>query len=502
MFKFYFADIKHLKDAEKERVKLKNNLIIKFKQLYSTHLKRIFSCMKRRYFIWLIVPLFLSCLMKEDKGVVYSDLERILDTGVLRAITLSRSTSYFDYRGEDMGFEYELVKGFADYLGVELQVSSAQNVTQMIEELEEGNVDLIAYPVTITPERKEKLLFAYHENITNQVLVQKKGRRGDVEVKDVADLIGKEVAVVENTKYAHRLNNLDRELGGGIIIDTFSISENEETLIEKVSMGEIPFTVADNNVAKVNQTYYNNIDISVPISFSQRTAWAVRKDEKDLILKVDEWFDKCMSDYTYVYLYHKYFEHKKDIGKGCPIYLNSKRISAFDELFKKYAKKIGWDWRLLASVAYQESRFNPKAKSWVGARGLMQLMPSTASRYGADVASLESPEVSVRVAAEYLKRVENIFSYIEDKNERQKFVLASYNAGVGHVRDAIALAEKHGKNPEKWNDVKTFVLMKAKPEFFNDPVVRHGYLRGEEVYNFVEEIMIRYQEYKDVIRVG
>ena len=117
---------------KKIRVKLKNNLIIKFKQLYSTHLKRIFSCMKRRYFIWLIVPLFLSCLMKEDKGVVYSDLERILDTGVLRAITLSRSTSYFDYRGEDMGFEYELMKGFADYLGVELQVSSAQNVTQMI----------------------------------------------------------------------------------------------------------------------------------------------------------------------------------------------------------------------------------------------------------------------------------------------------------------------------------------------------------------------------------
>jgi membrane-bound lytic murein transglycosylase F len=229
--------------------------------------------------------------MKEDKGVGYSDLDRILDTGVLRAITLSRSTSYFDYRGEDMGFEYELVKGFADYLGVELQVSSAQNVTQMIEKLEVGEVDLIAYPVTITPERKEKLLFAYHENITNQVLVQKKGRRGEVEVKDVADLIGKEVAVVENTKYAHRLNNLDRELGGGIIIDTFSISENEETLIEKVSMGEIPFTIADNNVAKVNQTYYNNIDISVPISFSQRTAWAVRKDEKDLILKVDEWFD-------------------------------------------------------------------------------------------------------------------------------------------------------------------------------------------------------------------
>ena len=438
--------------------------------------------------------------MKEDKGVSYSDLEKILDTGVLRAVTLSRSTSYFDYRGEEMGFEYELAQGFAEYLGVELQIISAQNVAQMIKLLEDGSVDLIAYPVTITPERKEEMLFAYHENVTSQVLVQLKGKKGKLEVNDVADLIGKEVSVVENTKYAKRLSNLDKELGGGIIIDTVSITEDEETLIEKVSKGEIMYTIADNNIAKVNQTYYNNIDISVPISFSQRAAWAVRKNETDLILKVDEWFDKCMSDYTYVYLYHKYFEHKKNIGKGCPIYINNKKISAFDELFKRYAKRLGWDWRLLASVAYQESRFNPKAKSWVGARGLMQLMPSTAVRYGADVESLESPEVSVRVATEYLKRVENIFSYIEDKTERQKFVLASYNAGVGHVRDAIALAEKYGKNPESWNDVKTFALMKAKPEFFNDPVVRHGYLRGEEVYNFVEEIMIRYQEYKDVIR--
>lgn len=438
--------------------------------------------------------------MKEDKGVEYSDLQKILDTGVLRAVTLSRSTSYFDYRGEDMGFEYELVEGLADFLGVQLEILSAKNVSHMIEMLENGEVDLIAYPITITPERKEKLLFAYHENITNQVLVQRKGKKGSIEVKDVSDLIGKEVSVVENTKYAHRLGNLNKELGGGIIIDTVSLSEDEESLIEKVSLGEIPYTVADNNIAKVNKTYYNNIDISVPISFSQRTAWAVRKNEEELILKVDEWFDRCMSDYTYVYLYHKYFEHKKDIGKGCPIYINSKKISVFDSLFKKYAKKIDWDWRLLASVAYQESRFNPKARSWVGARGLMQLMPATASRYGADIESLEQPEVSVRVATEYMKRVENIFSYIEDKQERQKFVLASYNAGVGHVRDAMALAEKYGKDPNKWNDVKTFALMKAKPEFFNDPVVRHGYLRGDEVYNFVEEIMIRYQEYKDVVK--
>ena len=131
--------------------------------------------------------------------------------------------------------------------------------------------------------------------------------------------------------------------------------------------------------------------------------------------------------------------------------------------------------------------------------GLMQLMPSTAKKLGTDSLSMRKPDVSVKTAAIYLKRVDNIFNFIEDKNERTKFVLASYNAGVGHIRDAMALAEKNGKSPTKWEDVKFFVLLKSKPEFFNDPVVRHGYLRGEEVYNFVEEIMVRYQEYVDVI---
>jgi membrane-bound lytic murein transglycosylase F len=126
-------------------------------------------------------------------------------------------------------------------------------------------------------------------------------------------------------------------------------------------------------------------------------------------------------------------------------------------------------------------------------------MPSTAKKLGTDSLSMRKPEVSVKTAATYLKRVDNIFRFIEDKSERTKFVLASYNAGVGHIRDAMALAEKNGKSPNRWSDVKVFVLLKAKPEFFNDPVVRHGYLRGEEVYNFVEEIMVRYQEYVDVI---
>lgn len=455
--------------------------------------------MKRHHLIWILVPMLLACISKSDKGTACSDLERILAEDTIRVVTLSRSTSYFDYKGEEMGFEYELAQRFANSLGVKLKMVTAKDEPEMIKMLNDKVVDLVAYPVIITNENKEKVSYAEHTFQTSQVLVQQKKKNKFEQIDDVVDLINKELVVVENSKYHKRLKNLDDEIGGGIQIITVSNEEDEESLIEQVSKGEIEYTIADDNIAKVNKTYFKNIDISMRISFTQRSAWILRKNSDDLETAVNKWFESAQSDYTCQYLYHKYFEQEKQYSKEKPKYINKEKISEYDAYFKKYSEDLEWDWKMLASVAYQESRFNPNAKSWAGAIGLMQLMPNTAKKLGTDSVSMRKPEVSVKTAATYLKRVDNIFSYIEDRNERTKFVLASYNAGVGHIRDAMALAEKNGKSPEKWEDVKIFVLLKAKPEFFNDPVVRHGYLRGEEVYNFVEEIMVRYQEYVDVI---
>lgn len=446
------------------------------------------------------MPMLLACISKNDNGTVCSDLEKILAEDTLRVVTLSRSTSYFDYKGEEMGFEYELAQRFAQHLGVKLKIATAKDETEMINMLVDKEVDLAAYPLAISNENKAKVAFVNHTFNSSQVLVQQKKKNKFEQISDVVDLIDKEVYVVENSKYHKRLINLDEEIGGGIQIITMSNEDDEETLIEKVSKGEIEYTIADDNIAKVNKTYFNNIDASLRISFTQRSAWAIRKNSDELEATVNKWFEEAKGDYTCDYLYHKYFEQKKNNNsKEKPKYVNKNKICEYDSYFKKYAKNLNWDWKMIASIAYQESRFNPNAKSWVGAIGLMQLMPSTAKKLGADSTTMRNPEVSVRTATEYLKRVDNIFSYIENRSERTKFVLASYNAGVGHVRDAMALAEKNGKNPEKWEDVKIFVLLKSKPEFFNDPVVRHGYLRGEEVYNFVEDIMVRYQEYVDVI---
>ena len=455
--------------------------------------------MKRHHVIWILVPMLLACISKSDKGTSCSDLEKILAEDTLRVVTLSRSTSYFDYKGEEMGFEYELAERFAQSLGVQLKVITAKDEPEMIQKLNDKEVDLVAYPVVISNENKEKVAFVEHTFNTNQVLVQRKKKNKFEQINDVVELIDKEVVVVENSKYHKRLINLDDEVGGGIVINTVSNEEDEESLIEKVSKGEIDYTIADDNIAKVNKTYFRNIDISLRISFTQRSAWVLRKNSDELESTVNKWFEATDGDYTCQYLYHKYFEQEKKYSKEKPKYLSKEKISEYDTYFKKYSQDLEWDWKLLASVAYQESRFNPNAKSWAGAIGLMQLMPNTAKKLGTDSLSMRKPEVSIKTAATDLKRVDNIFKFREDKNERTKFVLASYNAGVGHVRDAMALAEKYGKSPTKWGDVKFFVLLKARPEFFNDPVVRHGYLRGEEVYNFVEEIMVRYQEYVDVI---
>ncbi len=443
--------------------------------------------------------MLLACISKSDKSTTCSDLEKILAEDTLRVVTLSRSTSYFDYKGEEMGFEYELAQRFAQSLGVQLKVITAKDEPEMLQKLYDKEVDLIAYPVVISNETKEKVTFVEHTFNTYQVLVQRKRKNKFEQVNDVVDLIEKEVVVVDNSKYHKRLKNLDDEVGGGIKITTVTNEEDEESLIEKVSKGEIEYTIADDNIAKVNKTYFKNIDIGLRTSFTQRSAWVLRKHSDELESTVNKWFETSSADYTCQYLYHKYFEQEKKYSKEKPKYLSKDRISEYDSYFKKYSGDLEWDWKMLASVAYQESRFNPNAKSWAGAVGLMQLMPSTAKKLGTDSLSMRKPDVSVKTAAIYLKRVDNIFNFIEDKNERTKFVLASYNAGVGHIRDAMALAEKNGKSPTKWEDVKFFVLLKSKPEFFNDPVVRHGYLRGEEVYNFVEEIMVRYQEYVDVI---
>jgi len=174
-------------------------------------------------------------------------------------------------------------------------------------------------------------------------------------------------------------------------------------------------------------------------------------------------------------------------------------VSPWDNEIKSVSDSLKWDWRLLASLICQESKFDPNAISWAGAIGLMQIMPQTGRNFGIDISA--SPENNMKAGMLYINYLQSFFSgRIKDSTERVKFVLGAYNAGAGNIVDAMKLAEKNGKNPLMWDDnVAVFLKKKSEPEYYNDPVVENGYCRGDESVNFVSQVLSRYSEYKNII---
>lgn len=432
-----------------------------------------------------------------DENVEY-DLPQMKDSGELVALTLYSSTSYFLYRGEPMGFQYELCNQFAQSLGLELRIETANSPAELVHKLLQKEGDIIAYNLPITNEWKDSVLYCGEEVLTHQVIIQRNGKKA---LKDVTELIGKEI-YVKPGKHLDRLVNLDKELGGGILIhEVEADSISMEDLITKVAQGEIDYTLCDNDVARLNRTYYPNLNIDLQISYLQRSSWAVRKDEPQLAQAANEWYKTNLQSRAYEASTKRYFEISKRVSHGSILSVKDGRISHYDHLFKKYAKEINWDWKLLASLAYTESNFDTAVVSWAGAKGLMQLMPRTARAMGVPEGKEQNAEESVKAAVKYIAAMDKSFSSIEDPEERTSFILASYNAGIGHVKDAIALAEKYGASPNVWKDnVEKYILLKSHEEYFNDPVCKNGYFRGAETYNFVREIKGRYNVYQQKIK--
>ncbi len=443
-------------------------------------------------FCFLLCLCFLfSCKKKQERAAV--DFDQIKQRGELTIITLYSSTSYFIYKEEPMGYDYDLAQDFCDHYGLTLKVKTAENVKKLVEMLNNGEGDLIAYALPIQNEKKDSVTYCGLEQISHQILVQQ-ANRGDTIIKDVTGLIGKEVYVEANTKYDQRLVNLDSELGGGIQIrkvneDTIT----SEDLIEMVSLGKIKYTVCDEYIAKLNRTYYRNIDISLQISFDQRSSWAVRKDSPLLAKALDDWFKENGNTPVYQSIIKKYFELSKQPFDGdyeIPKNLPKGAISVYDDLFKKHAKGTDYDWYFLAAICYHESRFQNNLVSWAGAAGIMGLMPRTAKSLGLTSEDRMNPDLSIGAAVELLDRLDNIFRRIESNSERMKFILAAYNAGNGHVNDAQALALKYGANPYIWEgNVKKYLELKSNPEYYNDPLCKSGYFRGGETVRYVNNVL-------------
>ena len=466
--------------------------------------------------LFLALLLFFSCKKEEtnnDEIIAIEkkwDLEQIKESGKLKALTVYSSTSYFLYKGRPMGYEFELLERFAEYLDVALEIIVVNNENELFEKLNNGEGDILAHGLAITNNRKYEVSFTDHLYLTKQVLVQKKpdnwrsihwSKLKKALVHEPIDLLGDTISVRDKTSYKERIHNLSDELGGIIYVNILSGEMATDEIIEKVADGEIKYTISDDNIASIMATYYPVLDVNVPVSFSQRIAWATRHESKNLLIATNNWLKQLKREIDFNVIYNKYFKNKKNFRRRIKsnfYSLNKQQISPYDNLIKKYATPLNWDWRLVASQIYQESKFDPRVSSWASASGLMQLMPNTAKELG--VTNRADPEQSIKGGTKYLKQLWKRFENITDSVQRTKFTLASYNCGLYHVKDAQNLAKKRGLNENVWdNNVEDMILELSQPKNYRDPIIKYGYVRGIEPYNYVIQIFERYKHYTQFI---
>ncbi|WP_420454565.1 transglycosylase SLT domain-containing protein [Rubrivirga sp.] len=460
------------------------------------------------------------------------DLGDILERDTLVALTSYTSTSYFLYRGQAFGFEYELLRDFAEDQDIVFEIKVVPP-DSILYYLNAGLGDIAAARLQPVDEDTSRFGFTVNLYETQPVVVQATPsadtadvvapevpeaiaeRRGQVQGGDVptepvtikarpvrrpADLAGQEVFLPEDDPYVDRLVELQDRITGDIRV--VEVDTTSEALIRNVAVGNIELTVAQENVAQLEEGYYENLVVQPAVGSPHGVAWAVRDNAPALRAALDEWIVENRETQRWNQLYRKYYVDRRGYRERIETgFLTGEtgNLSGYDDLLKRYAPTVGWDWRLLASQMYQESRFEPRAQSWAGAMGLLQIMPATAQDLGLE--DPYDPEANVEAAARYLKWLEENYwaDEIADPAERIKFILASYNAGAGHVLDAMRLTEAEGGDRAVWDDVAYWLLQKSDPDVYNRPEVRHGYARGLEPVHYVSIILERFAHYQQFV---
>jgi membrane-bound lytic murein transglycosylase F len=461
---------------------------------------------------------------------IVRDWDQIVAADTLTALLTFNSTGYFIHRGEPMGFEYELLEAFAREHDLFLHTEVLRDRRDVLRELNRGTGDIVASRLVASPEYAEAVGLSRPLYGATPVVIQRSATpledtaqagppRGSADalgapgtqrpepvtltarlLRKPDELAGEAVHMPAGSDYIDRIVELSDSLGETIELVEVDVTERVEPLIEGVARGNIRLTVAPDNLAELSKARFANI-VAIPVvGPPQPVVFAVRENSPALLAELDRWLASSATDTLRRILYRKYFVDREAYRERTEDELfsgRSGRISLYDSLFIREAAGIDWDWRLLAAQVAQESRFDPNARSWMGAEGLLQLMPRTARELG--VRNPADPEQNVGGGVRYLAWLSGLWAReIEDPGQRLKFILASYNAGRGHVLDAQRLAEKYGDDPENWDDVAYWLLQKSKPSVYRDDVVRFGYVRGREPVQYVSRILTRYDRYRGV----
>jgi len=429
-------------------------------------------------------------LTQKNESIHTDDLDTIKKRKTLRVITRNNAASYFLWRGELLGFEYELAKAFAKQHNLRLEIITAPSHKAQIPMLLEGKGDIIASFMTVTDKRKNQgVTFSRHSHIVTEMIVA----RADDKINKLESLTGRSVHVRKSSAYWGTLQALQKNYN--FKIQAVPETMETEEIISRVASGEFDLTLADNHLLDIELTWRDDIKAAFPVNKPRKTAWAMRSNNPQLTAAVNQFLKKQYRSLFYNITYNKYFKnsHKIKAYRDQRIDLNPDgTLSPYDTLIKKYANQYNFDWRLLVAQMYQESRFKPDAKSWVGAEGLMQVMPRTAKEMG--IKNLKDPESGIKAGVKYLDWVRDRFETELNVKDRMWFILASYNAGQGHVKDARRLAKQQGLNPNRWFDnVEKAMLLLSKRKYASK--ARYGYVRGSEPVQYVREINRRYKAY-------
>jgi membrane-bound lytic murein transglycosylase F len=416
-------------------------------------------------------------------------LQKIKQTGVITVATRNSAHCYYLYRDQPMGFEYELAKAFAEYLGVGLQVRIVDNWSDMVAALSDGSAAFIAASMPITSKRQTQVAFSdgYMEVAQNIIT-----HRKNTGIKEAADLSGKTIDVRKGTVYQQRLVELKKQ-GINLAIRLHDDLPVEE-LIQKVADGQIDFTIANSNIISINRRNFPGVVSTGSINDGMQLAWAVYPKSKKLLEQINAFLRMINKSGKFDEIYNKYYG---DIDDFDYVDLEAfhrrvkNKLSRYSPFIKAAAKKHGFDWRLIAAQIYQESHLNPWAKSQAGARGLMQILPSTAKDLG--IGDLFDPVQNINAGVQHLKDLYDHFDQAHGE-DRLLIALAAYNIGQGHINDARDLAKKKGLDPDKWVSLsKTLPLLQYRKYFMN---TQYGFCRGTEPIRYIKQILIYYDVLK------
>ncbi|WP_426751878.1 transporter substrate-binding domain-containing protein [Myxococcus sp. Y35] len=429
------------------------------------------------------------------------DLDGIRKRGVLRVLTRNSAVSYYLHRGDQAGFDYHLANMVAKELNVRLEVVVPPTFEQLIPWLQEGRGDMIAAAMTDTEARRQLVAFSRPYLYTDEVLVQ---RVGAPKVESLEALKGKTIHVPTGTSHLATLNALKGVHGFNVVEEP----EDQEisALLDRLARGEIPYTVTDSHILAAEQVFRDDVEAAFTLPGQGEPAgkdghygiaFAVRKENVKLREFLDGFVKKTYRGVEYNMTRRRYFEGRRNQPPPTSIATAEGRISPYDDLVQSYSARYGLDWRLMVAQMFQESRFDPKARSFVGAQGLFQVMPVTGKELGFQ--KLEDPEQGIHAGVKYMHQMLGRVAPEIPFKQRLRFALASYNAGLGHVLDARRLAQEQGLDPNKWfGNVEKAMLMLEKPQHFRR--ARHGYCRGSEPVKYVSEIQTRYGNYVAVVQ--